>query len=257
MAFCMGEIMRIKSCILSMLACLSIALAAQAVETQITVRVLAKDAKFIGSGMGGAEVTVTDVETGAVLASGLTAGSTGSTDLIMRQPRKRYDSLVGKGAAHFSAMIDLEEPRLVEVTASGPVTPAASRVSASSRQWVVPGKHVNEGNAWILELRGLVVELPDLPEVVKASKLHLEAKVRMLCGCPTEPGGLWDSDKMEIKARLEKDGAVTEVPLSFTGITSHFAADVPVQPGSYTVMIYAYQPATGNTGVLKKAFTVQ
>jgi hypothetical protein len=47
---------------------LAASLSAHAVPTEITVRVLAKDAKFIGSSMGGVRVTITDAERRAARA---------------------------------------------------------------------------------------------------------------------------------------------------------------------------------------------
>lgn len=230
---------------------------ASAVETTIKVRVLAKDAKFIGTSMGGAAVTIRDVQSGEVLAEGLTSGGTGDTGLIMNTPRKRYSSIATGGSAHFTATLDLQAPRLIEVSARGPLTPGASAVTASSQQWVIPGKHIMEGDAWLLELRGLVVEAVGFEEKVDAGALKLQAKVRMMCGCPTAPDGLWDSEGMEIKALLGKEGQTTEVPLIFAGETSHFAGTAAVEKGEYTVTFYAYQPATGNTGVLKRTLIVR
>ncbi len=43
-------------------------------STQITVRVETKDAKFLDSTMGGALVTLCDIRTGELLASGRTNG---------------------------------------------------------------------------------------------------------------------------------------------------------------------------------------
>lgn len=246
-----------KTLLMAAFTSLLMAVGANAVETTITVRVLAKDAKFIGTSMGGAAVTIKDAQTGEMLAEGLTAGGTGDTELIMKTPRERFGSITSEGSAHFTATLDLDRPRLIEVSARGPMSPEASAVTATSRQWVVPGKHITKGDAWLLELRGLVVELVGLAEEVAAGELKLQAKVRMLCGCPTAPGGLWDGDKMEINAILEKDGAVTEVPLIFTGETSHFAAMVPVTAGAYKATFYAYQPVTGNTGVQVAHFTVR
>ena len=46
--------------------------AAHAEATDIVVRVLSKDAKFIGTSMGGMRVTLRDAHTGEILATGLT-----------------------------------------------------------------------------------------------------------------------------------------------------------------------------------------
>jgi hypothetical protein len=47
---------------------------AAAVPTEITVHVKTKDAKFLGTSMGGALVTIKDAQTGEMLAKGVTSG---------------------------------------------------------------------------------------------------------------------------------------------------------------------------------------
>lgn len=229
---------------------------AWAEDTHVTVRVLANDAKFVGTSMGGAEVIIRDVVTGEVLAKGLTAGGTGDTALIMKAPRVRGQAIVSEGSASFAATLDLDTPRLLEVSVRGPLTPNASAVEATSQQWVVPGKHISNGNAWLVELRGLVVEMVDLPVEVVGETVVLQARVRMMCGCPTSPGGMWDSDGMEVEVLLEKDGVVSKVPLAFSGKASHFTAKAPVAKGHYKAVFYAYQASTGNTGVVTGGFVV-
>ncbi len=138
---------------------LSTVMMAWAVPTQITVRVKTKDAKFLGTSMGGALVTIRDVQTGELLAKGVTVGGTGNTRRIMIEPHQRGKPLADTSAARFTATIDIDTPRLVEVTAYGPLAnlQAANRVSAT--QWIVPGKHVTGGDAWLLELPGFVVDV--------------------------------------------------------------------------------------------------
>ncbi len=249
--------MRITSIVFGLVMSVGAVFGVSAEDTHITVRVLANDAKFIGTSMGGAEVTILDGMSKEVLSKGLTAGGTGDTALIMKTPRKRGGSIASNGSAHFTATLDLNEPRLVEVSVRGPLAPNTSAVTATSQQWVVPGKHIVDANAWLIELRGLVVEAVDLPAEVNANTVNLHAKVRMMCGCPTSPGGMWNSDQMEIVALLEKDGVTTKVPLIFSGETSHFAATAPVTKGGYNVTYYAYQAGTGNTGVVKGKFIVR
>ena len=67
------------------LACLAVlqALPAQAELTGITVRVRSKDAKFVGSSMGGALVTIRNADTGELLTKGVTVGTTGDTERLM------------------------------------------------------------------------------------------------------------------------------------------------------------------------------
>ena len=65
---------------------LVLSLTAYAQPTPVTVRVLSHDAKFVGSSVGGALVTLTEADSGRVLAQGVTEGETGDTDLIVRTP---------------------------------------------------------------------------------------------------------------------------------------------------------------------------
>jgi hypothetical protein len=128
-------------------------------ETRITVRILSKDAKFIGTSMGGARVVIRDVESGEILAQGLTRGGTGDTDLIMREDWQRHRPISSEGAAAFTAVIDLDEPRRLEVSAYGPLGQLQSANRVSATQWVVPGKHIEQGDAWLLVMPGFSVDL--------------------------------------------------------------------------------------------------
>ena len=64
--------MRIERIALLSLFSLGSAQIAIAEPTEITVRVMAKDSKFIGTETGGAQVTLRDADSGEVLAQGLT-----------------------------------------------------------------------------------------------------------------------------------------------------------------------------------------
>ena len=59
---------------------------AEKVLTKVIVRVVAKDSKVIGSGVGGALVRIKNLETGEILAQGKQEGGTGDTDRIMVWP---------------------------------------------------------------------------------------------------------------------------------------------------------------------------
>ena len=58
----------------------------EAVQTRLVIRAHSKDAKFVGTSMGGARIVVTDSQTGKVIAEGLTEGGTGDTQKIMIEP---------------------------------------------------------------------------------------------------------------------------------------------------------------------------
>jgi hypothetical protein len=229
---------------------------AQAEPTEIVVRVMSKDAKFVGTAVGGAQIVVRDAESGEILAQGLTAGGTGSTPKIMTQPHTGRDALSDADAAKYAVTLDLQRPRKVTVSATGPMNPKQAAMTVSSTQWVVPGKPVNGGDGWVLELRGFAVSMIDeVPAEIKlggaARKISLKAKVTMMCGCPTEPGGLWDANKIQVAAIVEHEGkSAAAVPLAYAGQVNTFAGQIELKDaGDYVVDIYAYDPANGNTGV--------
>lgn len=135
------------------------ALPAGAEDTTVTVRVLSRDAKWIGSSMGGARVTIRDADTGELLADGVTRGSTGDTGLLVEEPRARHADLGTEGAAAYEAVLDLDRPTRVEVTAHGPLAQLQSAVSASTTRWIVPGKHLTGPASVVIELAGFVVDV--------------------------------------------------------------------------------------------------
>ncbi len=227
--------------------------------TEIVVRVLSKDAKFIGTSMGGMRITLRDAETGEVLATGLTEGTTGDTSLLMHERGGRRAQLSDSSAAKYQVTLDLDMPRLIEVEAYGPLAQRQAAQRVVSSQWVVPGRHINGGDGWVLELPGFAVDVLAPPAHVRigdVASVDVRANVVTMCGCPVEPKGIWDADTYEVEAIVSLNGTpVARVPLAFAGETSQFAGAVPVSaPGFYDVLVYAYDPATGNTGVDRTTF---
>jgi hypothetical protein len=149
--------MRFMMLLAAFLVCMVIAGRAAAVPTEITVRVKTKDAKFLGTSMKGAQITITDTAAGKVLAEGVTTGSTGDLDRIMNP--KRGVSLSTPDSAKFSATIDISVPTKVEIKASGPLSVPKTANSVSVTQWVIPGKHLTGGDGVLLELPGFAVDV--------------------------------------------------------------------------------------------------
>jgi hypothetical protein len=230
--------------------------------TEITIRVLGKESKFVGYSMGGARVILRDAQTGEILAQGVTAGSTGDTARTMHENGGRRAVLSDETAAKFTATIDIDEPRLIEAEAYGPLAQPQSANRAAATQWVVPGEHVTGGDGWVLELPGYVVDVLAPPAHVKlpadTETVDIRANVALMCGCPITPGGLWDADALTVKALVKRNGEkLPPIDLAFTGETSQFAATVPVtEPGVYDVTVYAHHPGNGNTGVDRTTFIV-
>ncbi|MFW6191842.1 MAG: hypothetical protein ACOC83_00035 [Gemmatimonadota bacterium] len=226
-------------------------------STDLLVRVVAADAKVIGSGVGGVRVTIRDASSGELLAEGVQEGGTGSTDRIVRQPRVRGESVYDtEGTAGFLASLELRRPTVVEVTAEGPLDYPGSARTASTTLLMIPGEDVT-GDGLVLTLHGFVLRVlsPEEGTRVEAGQpIRVRAHLQMMCGCPTEPGGLWDSDRYGMEARLLSEGElVAEAPLEFAGKTSHFEADLRVpdrlEPdGALEVEVVAFDPERVNFG---------
>ena len=141
-----------------------------ATETKLIVRVKAKDAKFIGSSMGGALVMVRDSETGQILAKGLTKGSTGNTKLIM-YTTERGVALSDEATAKFETTLDIDEPQLVTIEASGPYSQRQSMATSTAQVWLIPGKDI-VGDGVILEVPGFAIDIlaPQAHERISLNK---------------------------------------------------------------------------------------
>jgi hypothetical protein len=235
---------------------------ALAVDTDIDVRVLSKGAKFIGTGVAGAEITIRDAETDELLARGKTVGNSGNDNRIMVEAWPRHTPLSTATSAVFRATLDLEEPRQVVVTARGPLSQPQSTAVATVTQWIVPGKHVTGGDGLTLELPGFSVDIlyPPSRQRVPAGQKHiaLRANVMMLCGCPIVPGGLWDANAFEVAALIrQRDRRVVEIALSYAGEIGQFAGTFPIPgPGPYDITVYAFDPRNGNTGLDRATIVV-
>jgi hypothetical protein len=238
--------------------------AAQAEPTEIVVRVLSKDAKFIGTETGGVQVTLRDADTDEVLSQGMTAGTTGNTAKIMSNGRARRDTLSDEGSAKYSAILDIQRPRRVTATITDPRLSKDAAIIVSSTQWILPGKSVGGGDGWVLEYPGFAItSLERLPEMIELrggkANIPLKVKITMQCGCPITPGGMWDANKIQVSVMLEDSAkAFPAVPLRYAGQPSTFAGELAVAaPGRYTIDVYAYDPSNGNTGLAKFPLTVR
>lgn len=224
-------------------------------ETQVQVRVISKGAKFIGTSMGGALIRIENADTGEVLATGKTSGSTGDTGKIMKQEARHHTAVSSEGAAVFKTELDLDEPTRIRVTAYGPLAQRQAAQEVSATQWIIPGKDIVGGDALLLLMPGFVVDVLEPPAHIKLGSgeatLRLTANVTLMCGCPIEPDGLWDANAYEVSAIIKRNGEHLEtVRLQYAGKTSQFAADLALtKSGAYEVAVYAYDPANGNTGI--------
>lgn len=229
---------------------------ASAVSTKIVVRAISRDAKVVGTKVGGARITITDAATGAVLASGMQEGGTGDTRLIMETPRSRDSQVFDTpDSAHYVATIDLDEPRLVTITAEGPLDPPHATVRASKTMLLVPGVDIT-GDGVLLELHGFRVEiLEPTPGVAnEGSEIAIRASVTLACGCVTQPGGMWDSDSYDLRAQiLDATGeVVAEKRLAYAGEVNIHSTTLTVPAGVATpakLRVLAIDAGNANFGV--------
>ncbi len=173
--------------------------------TTILVRVVGHGAMVLGREVGSARVTITDVATKQVLATGIQQGEAGDQNQIMRTPRlmeePHYSS---RPAATFTATFDLLHPTLVEVTAEGPLAYPASSQRASTTVWLVPGQDMTNDGI-VLHLYGYIVQIeyPQSGEsLIAKDDVILRAVVRTLSGALVRPHGDWDSRKIHIYGEL-------------------------------------------------------
>jgi len=232
----------------------------EAQDTKIIVRTKAKDAKFIGSSMGGSMIIIRDAQTNEVLAKGLTEGGTGNTDAIMKTALERYTP-IAFGAAAFEAHLSLQKPLFVTVEAISPVNHEESRVVSQTQVWLIPGKNI-DGEGLILEIPGFVVDglYPQTHQgfsIEKDKSVELKANIVMMCGCTISEGGLWDSNDMEVEAAIYVDGEYWKtIPMQIAGENTFTAQLSLEKTGNHEAIITAYHRISKNTGVDQLYFRV-
>ena len=235
---------------------------AQAEATNITVRVIARNAQYVGDLVDGAFVTITDAVTGEMLAQGITSGGAGNPKRTMQTARKRGEAMSAEDDAKFATTLDIDEPRYLQVSAHGPLDKRFSANQASATQWLVPGKHMTGGDGWVLELAGLLVsanlEASSIPLSKAVSNISVKAEVMLMCGCPIKPGFQWEPEGYEVVAIVRRgDNTVGHFPLRYAGTASDFETHFKVNlPGLYDISVYAYDSDSGNTGVGQIELTV-
>ncbi len=253
--------MKIKTSFLFFLlvGCITVTSLAQQ-STKVVVRAIAKDAKFIGTSMDGASILIEEADSGTILAEGKTEGSTGDTQRLVREPHQRYGGLHTEGAAKFETQLELSEPTLVKVSATAPISQRQSAITSSTELWLIPGKDIT-GDGIILEIPGFAIDIlqPQAHERNPNDTVTITANAVMMCGCPIEPGGLWDSNEMEFVAVIEKGGEEVErKQMEFAGKQNTFETSfTPEENGAYQILVYGYDPRTANTGVDRTTFIKQ
>lgn len=228
------------------------------VDTEVLVRVVAHGAMVLGDEVGGARVTITDLATGTVLASGLQQGEAGDQNQIMRTPRMvgepHYSS---RAAASYRATLQLEHPTLVEISAQGPLAYPQAVQRASKTVLLLPGQDLTNDGI-VLSLYGFIVRIehpkPGTPLIAK-DDVKLRASIRTLSGLPVRPHGDWDSRKMTIYGEvLAGDRVLERIQMFYVGTKGGFEAPFFVPrdadaPNGATLRVVAADRAGGHFGM--------
>lgn len=233
--------------------------------TTVLVRVVAHGAMVLGRDVGGARVTITDVTTGRILATGLQLGDTGDQNQIMRTPHMMEEPIYSsRPSAAFTTTLDLQQPTLVEVSAEGPLAYPAALQKACKTLLLIPGQNLTHDGI-VLHLYGYLIEInqPKPREALIAKEdVTLRASVRTLSGSVVRPHGDWDSRKLRIYGEvLIGDRIVERLQMFYDEASRTFEAPffVPLPtdaPDGITLRVVAADPAGGNFGVGQATFPV-
>lgn len=233
--------------------------------TTIVVRVVAHGAMVLGREVGGARVTITDLQTKQVLATGIQQGEAGDQNQIMRTPHLMEEPVYSaRPSAAFTTTLKLDKPTLVEITAQGPLGHPASMQQASQTVLLIPG-HDLTNDGIVLHLYGYIVQIehPRQGQALMAKDdIKLQASVRTLSGTLVRPHGDWDSRKIRIYGEvLIGDRIIERLQMFYSNETETFDAPFFVPkpdeaPNGIVLRVVATDLATGNSGVGRADFTV-
>lgn len=231
--------------------------------TTILVRVVAHGSMVLGKDMGGARVTITDVASGQILASGLQQGDAGDQNQIMRTPRLMGEPLYSsRASAAFTTTLELTHPTLVDITAEGPLAYPASSQRTSTTVWLIPGQDLTNDGI-VLDLYGYIVQIehPKSGEpLIAKDDVILRASVRTMSGALVRPHGDWDSRKVHIYGEvLIGDRILERLQMFYSGDNAGFEAPFFVPPfkdapNGITLRVVAADPMSGNFGVGQATF---
>lgn len=226
--------------------------------TTVLVRVVAHGAMVLGHEVGGARVTITDVVSGNILATGLQQGESGDQNQIMRTPHLMEEPIYSsRASAAFTTTLELQKPTLVEISAEGPLAYPASLQKTSKTLLLIPGQDLTNDGI-VLHLYGYLVQIerprPREPLIAK-DDVRLRASIRTLSGSLVRPHGDWDSRKIRIYGEvLIGDRIIERLQLFYDEGSRTFEAPFFVPPSKEVpdgikLRVIATDLATGNSGM--------
>jgi hypothetical protein len=220
----------------------------------------------VGDAVGGARITITDVATGRLLATGIQSVEAGDQNQIMRTPHlmeePRYST---RPSGAFRATLALDHPTLVNITAQGPLAYPAAMQRVSTTMLLFPG-HDLKSDGIVLSLYGYIVQIENPPAgqpLMAKDDVRLKASVRTLSGSLVRPHGDWDSRKVEIYGEvLIGDRVIDRLKMFYAGSQSFFEAPffVPLPadaPNGVTLRVVAADGSGGNFGLGEAHYPVQ
>lgn len=227
-------------------------------STTVLVRVVAHGAMVLGREVGGARVTITDVTSGHILATGLQQGESGDQNQIMRTPHTMEEPIYSaRPAAAFTTTLELQKPTVVEISAEGPLAYLAALQRTSMTLLLIPGQDLTNDGI-VLHLHGYLVQIerPKPREALIAKDdVKLRASVRTLSGSLVRPHGDWDSRKIRIYGEvLIGDRIIERLQLFYDEGSRAFEAPFFVPPSrevpdGIKLRVIATDLATGNSGM--------
>ncbi|MBS0150424.1 MAG: hypothetical protein JSR31_05740 [Nitrospira sp.] len=229
------------------------------------VRVVAHGAMVLGREVGGARITITDVTTGQVLATGVQQGEAGDQNQIMRTPRMMEEPIYStRPSAAFTTTLYIQQPTPVEISAEGPLAYPGAIRKTSQTLLLIPGQDLTQDGI-VLHLHGYLVQIerPKLSEALIArDDVKLRASVRTLSGSLVRPHGDWDSRKIRIYGEvLINERTVERLQMFYdegsrTFETSFFVPSLKEVPDGIILRVIAIDLATGNTGMDQVNYSV-
>lgn len=233
--------------------------------TVVLVRVVAHGAMVLGQEVGGARVTITEVATGQILATGLQQGGSGDQNQIMRTPHMIEEPVYSsRPSAVFTTTLQLHKPTLVEISAEGPLAYPAASQKTSKTLLVIPGQNLTHDGI-VLHLYGYLVQIEQprpREALIAKDDVKLQASVRTLSGSFVRPHGDWDSRKIRIYGEVLIGNRIIERLQMFYDEGSHtFEAPFFVPPSKdvpdgITLRVIASDLSTGNAGMDQATYPV-
>jgi hypothetical protein len=226
--------------------------------TTVLVRVVAHGAMVLGRDVGGARVTITDIASGRVLATGLQQGDAGDQNQIMRTPHMMEEPIYSsRPSAAFTTTVELQKPTLVEISAEGPLAYPASLQKSSKTIVLIPGQNLT-GDGIVLHLSGYLVQIEQprsRDPLIAKDDVKLRASIRTLSGSLVRPHGDWDSRKIRIYGEvLIGDRVIERLQMFYDDGSRAFEAPFFVPPSKdvpdgITLRVIATDLSTGNSGM--------